>query len=517
MRKALVLSSLLLLNACADAPKRRLPRDGDTAPPQATQPYDLPAERTLTLTNYSPGQPTGFRATTQMTFGQLETYQIVLTIPQAFTFNGFDALGPAGSRVGSYGFDFDNSTPGVPDRVLPLRSVNATQIYADTDLSGAYEADTDAVIDYSQAQNGDHLLTATIPLGGDGSAGTITAFFDSGIILSLFSGFLTNPGTAGDYVVTADFTSVDPDTDGANDNAGEGPEMLQVQQTLSIANSPLRAAVLPTSRSVVFGQPATAFATISNSGASVLNGCGISPASSLTATLSYQTTDPSTNALTGSIDTPVSIPAGGSQSFLIALTPIEETFFGDAQAFPPIEVEFLFSCTGATPAPTYPGVNTLLLSADTTQAIDVIAITASASGDGYVRLGDADGVAAFGVAGLDIGAAGTVTVQPRAGLATTASSPELSAPQSAQTVDASVLICETTNSIAGTCLAAPSASVQSAFASNDVRTYSIFVQGNGSEIADNPANNRIFVDFIDSQGDNRGMTSIAVTTVSPPD
>src|SRR5262249_32889797 len=83
----------------------------------------------------------------------------------------------------------------------------------------------------------------------------------------------------------------------------------------------LVAGVLPPSRSVQVGSPATAFATIINTGDNAATNVGISLQTNIPASFTFQTTDPQTNALTGSPNTPVNIPAHGSQSFLIAITP----------------------------------------------------------------------------------------------------------------------------------------------------------------------------------------------------
>ena len=61
----------------------------------------------------------------------------------------------------------------------------------------------------------------------------------------------------------------------------------------------IEAAVLPSSRSTIVGKPVTAFATIANTGSAVANGCAISTAQP-NVKLTYQTTDPKTNQLTGS-------------------------------------------------------------------------------------------------------------------------------------------------------------------------------------------------------------------------
>jgi hypothetical protein len=73
--------------------------------------------------------------------------------------------------------------------------------------------------------------------------------------------------------------------------------------------SPLLAAVLPSSRSVQVGRPATAFATVLNTGSAAATACAIAPLCGFPVNFAYQTTDPRTNALTGSPNTPVDIAA----------------------------------------------------------------------------------------------------------------------------------------------------------------------------------------------------------------
>jgi hypothetical protein len=73
-------------------------------------------------------------------------------------------------------------------------------------------------------------------------------------------------------------------------------------------------------RSVRVGSTATAFATMINAGTSAASSCSITPVTSVPASFVYQTTDPATNALTGTPNTPVNIAAGASKSFVIAFT-----------------------------------------------------------------------------------------------------------------------------------------------------------------------------------------------------
>ena len=81
------------------------------------------------------------------------------------------------------------------------------------------------------------------------------------------------------------------------------------------------------------------------------------PQTVIPASFVFQTTDPITNALTGTANTPVDLAQGASQSFVIALTP--------TAAFSPTDVDFSFACANASPVTTLTGVNTLNLSAST--------------------------------------------------------------------------------------------------------------------------------------------------------
>src|SRR5262245_63427619 len=84
-----------------------------------------------------------------------------------------------------------------------------------------------------------------------------------------------------------------------------------IAQPGSGAPTSIVAAVLPSSRSVQIGTIATAFATIINAGEVTATSCGIDLLSSIPANFSYQITDPATNALIGTPNTPVDIAARG--------------------------------------------------------------------------------------------------------------------------------------------------------------------------------------------------------------
>jgi streptogramin lyase len=249
----------------------------------------------------------------------------------------------------------------------------------------------------------------------------------------------------------------------------------------------LVAAVLPLSRSVeVGGTPATAFATIINSGPGNASICSIAPTAPVPASFAFQTTNPATNALTGTPNTPVNITAGQSQSFVIAFTP--------TAAFGPATIDFTFGCSNATPAAQIVGVNTLDLSASTTPVPDIVALAAT-SDPGYVDIPGATGMGLFAVATVNLGADGTITAAADSGTAN---------------LPVTVTVCQT-NPSTGVCLAAAAASVTTDIPPNATPTFGIFVTGSVA-VADMPGVNRIFVTFTDSSGVLRGETSVAVRT-----
>jgi hypothetical protein len=248
----------------------------------------------------------------------------------------------------------------------------------------------------------------------------------------------------------------------------------------------LTAAVLPSSRSVMVGDEATAYVTIINTGSVAAENVVIAPAASLPAGFSFQATN-AQGERQGAIDTPVRIDAGQSQTFAISFTPTAPVA--------PTDVSFVYA--GANTAPVAPeaGVNTLLLSASATPVPDIIAIAATQSGDGIVDVPGENGVAAFAVATFNVGAGGLITVAPR--LASTG-------------IPATVQICET-DPASGRCKQPFAPSVTTQIDADQTPTYTVLVQGEGP-IPFATGHNRLFVDFRDADGVARGMTSVAVRT-----
>ena len=245
----------------------------------------------------------------------------------------------------------------------------------------------------------------------------------------------------------------------------------------------LVAAVLPSSRSVHVGQPATAFATMINVGHELATDCGISPPSGIPATFFYAVDNRWDYYGPGPID----IPPGTAQHFIVGFIP--------HAPIAPTEVPLSFKCANTEPAPIFPGVSTLLLSASTTPAADVVAVAMTPTNDGIVNilLSGPNRTEAFAVATVNLGAGDAVTV-------------------SADTGDAilpvTMSICQT-DPRTSACLSPPEEVVTRTIPSNEAPTFGIFVTAVG-EVPFIPQSNRIFVRFKDGDGVTRGSTSVAV-------
>jgi hypothetical protein len=154
-----------------------------------------------------------------------------------------------------------------------------------------------------------------------------------------------------------------------------------------------------------------------------------------------------------------------------------------------------FHCSGATPAPTSPGVNTLLYSASGTPVPDIIALAATTSNDGILHVVGPSNANAFAVATINLGASAAITAAPNTGTAT---------------LQLSVAICQS-DPTSGQCLSAPGTSATATLDSQTTATFAIFAAA-GGPVPFAPATNRIFVQFTDSNGVVRGSTSVAVET-----
>ena len=270
---------------------------------------------------------------------------------------------------------------------------------------------------------------------------------------------------------------------------GTGASFLAILSSAELYDFPIQlvAAVLPSSRSVQVGTPATAFATIINTDSNMATDCRISPISSIPATFTHQTTNPATNQVTGAPDAPVDIPAGAAQSFVFALTP--------TAPMAPTDLSLSFDCANTDPAPVIPGLNTLLFSASSSPTPDIMALVATLSGDGIVNIPGTNGTGVFAVATVNVGAGDVFTVSADTGGAS---------------LPVSVFVCQTDPQTSA-CLSPPASSVPTTILSNETPTFGIFVAAAG-DISFFPETNRIFVRFKDSGNVTRGLTSVAVRT-----
>ena len=235
------------------------------------------------------------------------------------------------------------------------------------------------------------------------------------------------------------------------------------------------------------GDTVTAFATLINGGTGPVTGCAIKAAKTTPAEFLFQTTDPATNALSGTPDTPVDLAAGAAQSFVIAFTP--------QVAFAAHEVPLTFDCADSAAAVRTVGLNTLLLSASADPVPDIVALAATVGSNGIVDIPGTTGTGVFAVATVNVGSGDTIAATADTGGASLA---------------VGITLCETDPGT-GACLSAPvdaANGVSTQLDAGETPTFGVFVTGTGNVPFD-PAVNRVFVRFTDAGGVVRGATSVA--------
>ncbi|MCF6293399.1 MAG: zinc-dependent metalloprotease, partial [Robiginitomaculum sp.] len=256
--------------------------------------------------------------------------------------------------------------------------------------------------------------------------------------------------------------------------------------TAGVPNQRLLTAMLPTSRFVTRGEAVTAFMTVFNPNTIVAEECKIQHHGPDHDTFSYQVTDPATNAPVGTANTPVDIPAGAFQTFLISLTPSVD--IADI-VFAPFA-----SCANAPMSAVTEGLNTLSLGADLMGGPDLIALSATLNNDGIVEVPDGN-FGVFSVATINIGGAGNTVV---------------SANSLDPTLPATALVCQTDS--AGACMENPSQSVSVFIDANGTPTFGVFVQ---TAFSTSFAPGKRFQFEMRVDGNLRGATSIALRDMAP--
>lgn len=251
--------------------------------------------------------------------------------------------------------------------------------------------------------------------------------------------------------------------------------------------------VMPGARSGVVGEETSAYGVIINTGDVKAVACSLSMGGepgdpTVPATFKYQATQQGTNNLVGVPNTPADVQAGGSRNFVFWIKPTAK--------FDATDIPIRMKCSNADGAPVFKGVNTFLMSATITPGPDIVAIGATPSGDGVLRIPGASGSNAFGTAGINVGAAGSIKASVDTG---------------GVNLPLELTVCQS-NPQTGACLAAPAATTPSVnVAAGATVTFAVFAKATGTVPFD-PANKRIFLRFKTPDNVVRGATSVAVTT-----
>ena len=250
---------------------------------------------------------------------------------------------------------------------------------------------------------------------------------------------------------------------------------------------PLAAAVLPASRSVQIGVPATTFATILNGGGAIAADVGITLATNIPATFTYNATDCTTNAVIAAANVPQNIPPGGQGCYVISITP--------TAPFGPVDVAFTFGGANTFPVAPLAGINTLLLSASVGPVPDIVAIAETPTGDGIANVSLVTATGVFAVATVNAGASAMIVTAADTG---------------STGLPITIALCQT-DPVTSQCISAVGPSVTTMISAGDTPTFGIFISER-AVVPFDPVNNRIFVRFMDAAGVARGATSVAVRT-----
>lgn len=256
----------------------------------------------------------------------------------------------------------------------------------------------------------------------------------------------------------------------------------------NVGSSPIAVAVLPGSRSVAVAGDATAFATTINSRSETANDCGIAPLTDVPADFSYQTTN-AENEPAGAANMPADIAGGGGQqSYVMTFSP--------SGPIEPTDLIFSFKCKGISAITGIKGVNTLQLSVSNSPTPDVVALAATDGNTGIVNIPSTSNIGAFAVSTINLGSEDSITATVEA------APPDL---------PITLSICET-DLESGICInptVPDTNTVTTTTTANSAQAFAVIVR-KGGRVELNPATTRIFVNFSDSGGIQRGSTSVAV-------
>lgn len=243
----------------------------------------------------------------------------------------------------------------------------------------------------------------------------------------------------------------------------------------------MRSAVLPTSRFVRTGQPATVFMTVINPNDVTAENCRISHHGPDRDSFTYQRTDPATNLAVGETNTPVDIPARGFQTFVLSLTPSTNVA---GVTFAPFA-----SCENTPMAEVTPGLNTVNLGSAQLDGPDIVALAATINGNGIVDI-PAGRRGVFSVATANVGGGGDVTIRAR--------SLDPALPATGE-------VCQTDQF--GACMAPPAESITVNVGQNATQTFGVFIR---TAYPTPFVSRHRFQVQMEVDGNIRGSTSVAV-------
>lgn len=244
----------------------------------------------------------------------------------------------------------------------------------------------------------------------------------------------------------------------------------------------LRGAVLPNSRTVLFGRPGTAFMTLINPARfPAARNCRIGFTTFFGGHFEYRLTD-SNNAPYGDPNPVFDLEPGASQSFVLSFT---------ASSPSSQEPPFTYLCDNVVPREDPRGADQFVLRTSAAPEPDIIAIAITPTQDGVINVPKRSVFRAFSVAAMNIGAAIEEV------------------PVRLEQFSLHMEVCET-NPQTGECISARTPYLNTSFAQNQVRTFSVFVRGDDIDVPFTPATFRARIFFGANSIDVYGGTSVAI-------
>ncbi|MEE2527119.1 Ig-like domain-containing protein, partial [Hyphobacterium sp. HN65] len=260
------------------------------------------------------------------------------------------------------------------------------------------------------------------------------------------------------------------------------------------------AATLPGARSGYVGGPIiTAFLSVISQSSSPAQGCRVTSPADAPVSLNYSAVDDQ-NQVTGEPDPLFDIPAGGLLSFVIGLSPDEETSASGYEFLPVI------SCENAGLDPIV-GVNSVFLTIEAAPTPDILSIGVTPSGDGIITIPSSGGVGFMAASAVNIGAGDGSAAPGEITLQTSVDTGAVQLPASLEVcrIDADAI-----------CISPRGPSVTSIMGPNSPQFFAVFARDNsdGAGISLDPASARVFLRFADATGVIRSATSAAITAPS---